>query len=197
MSRGRGDSRGLKNHARIDPLGHRARVYRRNIVSLVSDLPVPIDRRRFYQVLAILGAVSAYATIVLGGTVRGMGAGLACPDWPLCKGSIVPDVGDPLVAVEYAHRIVAAMTSLCLLLTIVLALLWYRTELRLVTLTGLGFGILVVQVGFGALTITSSLNWIVVTIHLALGAATFGFALIVALLLIWSPSGRTTASPSG
>jgi heme A synthase len=78
----------------------------------------------------------------------------------------------------------------------VLALLWYRTEFRLVTLTGLGFGILVVQVGFGALTITSSLDWVVVTVHLALGAATFGFALIVALLLMWSPSSRPMASPS-
>jgi cytochrome c oxidase assembly protein subunit 15 len=157
---------------------------------------VPFDRRRFYQVVAILGAVFAYATIVLGGTVRGMGAGLACPDWPLCKGSIVPDLRDPLVAVEYAHRIVAALTSLCLLLTMVLALLWYRTELRLVTLSGLAFGILVAQVGFGALTITSSLDWVVVTIHLALGAATFGSALIVALLMAWSPSGRPMASPS-
>jgi cytochrome c oxidase assembly protein subunit 15 len=158
---------------------------------------VPIDRRRFYHIVAILGAVFAYATIVLGGTVRGMGAGLACPDWPLCKGSIVPDVGDPLVAVEYAHRMFAALTSLFFLLTTVLALLWYRSELRLITLTGLGFGILVAQVGFGALTITSSLDWVVVAIHLALGAATFGFALMVALWLLWSPSGRVMASPSG
>jgi heme A synthase len=60
----------------------------------------------------------------------------------------------------------------------------------------LGFGILVAQVGFGALTITSSLDWVVVTIHLALGAATFGFALMVALLLLWSPSGRLMASPT-
>jgi cytochrome c oxidase assembly protein subunit 15 len=169
----------------------------RSILSRGPDLPVPFDRRRFYQVVAILAAASAYATIILGGTVRGMGAGLACPDWPLCHGSVIPDVRDPLVAVEYAHRLAAALTSLCLLLTFVLALLWYRRELRLVTLTGLGLAILVAQVAFGALTITSSLDPVVVTIHLALGAATFGIAIMVALLRLWSPTAprMNAASP--
>src|SRR6266581_1690448 len=48
-----------------------------------SDHRVAFDRRRFYQAVAFLAAVCAYATIVLGGTVRGMDAGLACLDWPL------------------------------------------------------------------------------------------------------------------
>src|SRR3989442_12575469 len=110
---------------------------------------MPIDRRRLLQVVAILGALFAYATIVVGGTGRGMGAGLACPDWPLCNGSVVPDLGGPLVAVEYAHRIVAALTSLSILLTMVLAVLWYRTEPRLAALSSLTFGRLLAQVGFG------------------------------------------------
>ena len=146
------------------------------------------DRRRFYQVVAVLAAVSAYTTIVLGGTVRGMGAGLACPDWPLCNGHVVPDLGDPLVAVEYAHRLVAAVTSLSILLTMVMALLWYRGELRLVILSSFALGILVTQVGLGALTITTSLDWVVVTIHLALGTATFGFGLLVALFSLRLPA---------
>ncbi len=149
-----------------------------------------LERRRIFQLLAIAGAVSAYGTIVLGGTVRGMGAGLACPDWPLCNNSVVPNLGDPLVAVEYAHRLVAALTSLFLLLTTVLALLWFRQEMRLVTLTVMTFAILVTQVAFGALTITSSLNWVVVTAHLALGTATFAFALMVALVSLWPPGGE-------
>jgi len=155
---------------------------------------VAFDRRRFYQIVAILAAVCAYATIVLGGTVRGMDAGLACLDWPLCNGSIVPDLGNPQVAVEYAHRLVAAVTSLSILLTMVLALLWYRAELRLVLLSTVAFGILVAQVGLGALTITSALNWVIVTIHLALGTATFAFGLLVALFALRLPS-LGTATP--
>src|SRR5207302_377721 len=56
---------------------------------------MPIDRRRLLQAIAILGAICAYTTIVLGGTVRGMGAGLACPDWPLCYGPVVPGSAVP------------------------------------------------------------------------------------------------------
>jgi cytochrome c oxidase assembly protein subunit 15 len=159
---------------------------------------VAFDRRRFYQVVAFLAAVCAYATIVLGGTVRGMDAGLACPDWPLCNGSIVPTLGDPRVAVEYAHRLVAAVTSLSILLTAVLALLWYRTELRLVLLSLVAFGILVAQVWLGALTISSYLNWVIVTIHLALGTATFAFGLLVAFFALRLPSiGAASPGPIG
>ena len=149
---------------------------------------MPIDRRRFLQAVAILGAISAYATIVLGGTVRGLGAGLACPDWPLCHGSVVPNLADPIIAVEYAHRLVAALTSLFLLFTLVVVLLWFRSDLRLVTLSFMSFAILVAQVAFGALTITSLLDWVVVTIHLALGTATLASALIVALVSLWPPA---------
>jgi len=139
-------------------------------------------------VVTILGTLSAYATIVLGGTVRGMGAGLACPDWPLCNGHVVPDLVDPLVAVEYAHRLVAALTTLFLLLTLVVTLLWFRADPRLLTLSFASVALLVTQVGFGALTITSSLDWVIVTIHLALGTATFASALLVAFFALRLPS---------
>src|SRR5207249_7325815 len=114
------------------------------------------------------------------------------------NGSIVPNLGEPLVAVEYAHRLVAAVTSLSILLTMVLALLWYHAELRLVLLSMVAFGILVAQVGLGALTITSALNWVIVTIHLALGTATFAFGLLVARFALRLPSvGAASPRPIG
>ncbi len=156
-----------------------------------------IDRRRILQIVAVLAAITAYGTIVLGGTVRGMGAGLACPDWPLCNGSVIPDLADPTIAIEYAHRLVAALTSLFVLLTMIVALLWLRWEMRIVkALSAMTFYVLVAQVWFGALTITSSLDWVVVTVHLALGTATLALALMVALLALRLPSGITPSKPS-
>ena len=146
---------------------------------------MPIDRKRLLQIVAILGAACAYATIVVGGTVRGLGAGLACPDWPLCNGSVVPDLADSGILVEYVHRLVAALTGLFMLSTLLIALIWFRAEMRIVTLSVMSFAILVTQVIIGALTIASGNDWAVVTIHLALGTATLASALIVALVSLW------------
>lgn len=157
-----------------------------------------VDRRRFLQAIALLGAAGAYVTIVLGGTVRGMGAGLACPDWPLCHGSLVPDLSDARIAIEYAHRLAAAATSAFLLLTFALTVLWFRAATSLVVLSFTSLAILATQVGVGALAITSGLDWVVVTIHLALATATFASALVVAVLSWWSPADlAATPSPLG
>ena len=155
---------------------------------------MPIDHRRFLQTVAILGAVSAYATIIVGGTVRGIpGAGTSCPDWPLCNGSIVPNLADARILIEYVHRLIAALTGLFILSTLIAALLWFRSEMRIVRLSIMSFAILVTQVAVGALTITSENNWVVVTIHLALGTATLASALIVALVSLW-PSNALAGS---
>src|SRR5712691_2978867 len=165
-------------------------------VPMAGALGVTLNRRRFLQAFALLGAISAYATIVLGGTVRGMpGAGLSCPDWPLCNGAIIPNIRDPLVAVEYAHRLAAALTSLSVLLTMVIAILWFRPERRLVTLSFMSSALLATQVAVGALTITSENHPVVVTIHLALGTATFASALIVALVAIWRATPHVERMP--
>ena len=45
-------------------------------------------RRLAAGFLALLAMT--WALIVLGALVRAHGAGLACPDWPLCFGELVP-----------------------------------------------------------------------------------------------------------
>ncbi len=118
-----------------------------------------------------------------------MGAGLACPDWPLCNGSAVPNLADPLIAVEYAHRLVAVLTGLFILSTMVLVLLWFRSESNLLTLSVMSFALVIVQSAFGAFTITTELDPLVVTIHLALGTATLAFALMVSLAAVHTTAG--------
>src|SRR5213594_2983536 len=75
---------------------------RRTFSRVRTDL-MPINQRRLLQVVAILGALFAYATIVVGGTVRGLDAGLACNDWPLCNGSVVPNLANTKVLVDYVR----------------------------------------------------------------------------------------------
>src|SRR6266540_2910771 len=117
----------------------------------------------------------------------------------LSRKTISADRGLPcrsIVAVEYAHRLLAALTSLFILLTMAFAVLWHRTQTPIVTLSVMTFAVLVAQVWFGALTITSSLDWVVVTIHLALGTATLALALMVALMALRLQTGAAPPEPS-
>src|SRR5689334_16517053 len=75
---------------------------------------------------ACLGAVSL-VLVALGGYVRGTGAGLACPDWPLCYGRAVPAELKPGIAQEVGHRYLASIVFLGTLAFSVLAFINRRS----------------------------------------------------------------------
>ena len=52
-----------------------------------------------------------YGLIVLGALVRAHGAGLSCPDWPLCFGDLIPQL-DFKVAFEFGHRVLAGCIAI-------------------------------------------------------------------------------------
>src|SRR5262249_28545075 len=58
------------------------------------------------RLLAIATVIVAFCTIVLGSWTRINGAGLTCPDWPLCHGRLFPALGDGTLF-EWAHRLLA------------------------------------------------------------------------------------------
>ena len=53
--------------------------------------------------------VLIFVQCVLGGLVRHMDAGMACPDAPLCLGALVPPLDNALIAVHFAHRVVGVL----------------------------------------------------------------------------------------
>ena len=72
-------------------------------------MPSSSARRLAWGFLLLTGLT--YALIVLGALVRAHGAGLACPDWPLCFGELVPRF-DLRIAFEWSHRAIAGGISL-------------------------------------------------------------------------------------
>jgi cytochrome c oxidase assembly protein subunit 15 len=122
-------------------------------------------------------AAASFVLIVLGALVRAHGAGLACPDWPLCFGELVPAF-DLRVAFEWGHRVFAAGVTLGLAaLTI---LVWRRREWREATQRPLvlAWSLLVAQVLLGGLTVILRLVPWSVTAHLLVGTS-------FCLVLLW------------
>jgi len=119
-----------------------------------------------------------YVLIVLGALVRAHGAGLSCPDWPLCFGEVIPRF-DFKIAFEWSHRVLAGSVGLVYLalgaLTLRLPELGIRMRAGLLV-AGL---LLAAQVVLGGLTVLELLASWTVTSHLVTGNA---FALAVVLL---------------
>lgn len=63
--------------------------------------------------------VALVALVVIGGATRVMEAGLACPDWPLCYGSLLPGRQMNLqVFLEWFHRLDAFLVGIALLVVL-------------------------------------------------------------------------------
>lgn len=118
-----------------------------------------------------------YALIVLGALVRAHGAGLSCPDWPLCFGEVIPQL-DFKVAFEFGHRVVAGGVA------ILFAALSFATlrhpELGPALRRPLAIAavLLAVQIVLGGLTVLKLLAIWTVTSHLLTGNA-FALALVL------------------
>src|SRR5882672_11697599 len=123
-------------------------------------------------------ALAAWALIVVGALVRAHGAGLSCPDWPLCHGQLVPNF-DARIALEWGHRLLAGGLSLGVAALALSVLRRRALRARFGRSLALVFALLGLQVVLGGLTVLLGLAPWTVTAHLLTGTA---FALALAWL---------------
>ena len=140
--------------------------------------------RRGERLARGFGALVGLTTglIVLGALVRAHGAGLACPDWPLCFGELVPRL-DFHVAFEYAHRVVAGSVGLLFVGLAAAALRDEELRPRVARLVALAVALLALQVVLGGLTVLHLLAAWTVTSHLVVGNSFNACLLLIALRL--------------
>lgn len=126
--------------------------------------------------------IETFLLISLGGMVRNAGAGLSCPDWPLCFGKVVPPM-DYQVFLEWFHRLMAGSISVFLLG--LSSFVFIKAELR--KTLGWYFGsailLLAAQIILGGLTVLGLLDPMWVSSHLAVALAFFGVVLLATLKL--------------
>lgn len=153
-----------------------------------------------YKKLISITAMLAFVVIVLGAATRVFDAGMSCPDWPMCYGLYVPFpapeggyvVADQSyvwwqVALEWTHRLMAAITGLVLLAAAYIAFKCRKEKTTAAKFAFVPFILLMIQVKLGGITVwLSNINWSV-ALHLGCAMLFFGS------LLVWR---RLVARPS-
>ena len=85
----------------------------RVFIAARADRGAPADALPRQIVMATgVAALAALATMASGAMMAKSGASLACASWPLCNETLLPDLADPLVHANVAHRILALSTAL-------------------------------------------------------------------------------------
>ena len=126
-------------------------------------------------------AIATLLLMAVGSATRVMNAGLACPDWPLCYGQLVPTRQMNLqVFLEWFHRLDAALIGIS---AIVLSGLswWYRQQLPkwLPWAATFALFLIVFQGILGGLTVTQLLRFDIVTAHLGTALLFFSTLIII------------------
>jgi heme a synthase len=128
--------------------------------------------------LTWMTVAAVFLLMTLGNIVSATGSGLACPDWPLCHGSLIPPLR-PDVLVEYGHRLAALAASLLLLSTIIATL--RRSGPRGAGRVGIALlALLGIQIGLGGVTVLLKLPHLISTAHLVNALLIFGGLLLLA-----------------
>ncbi|MFN8661182.1 MAG: COX15/CtaA family protein [Thermomicrobiales bacterium] len=152
---------------------------------------VPPGYARLAWVTLLWTIVVAY----VGAYMRHSGAELACYTWPLCNGSLLPDLSSPGVGVAWSHRLVALIA-----IVLVFGMVWWVRSFRdqrpdLYRTAHWAAGLILAQALVGGLLIFSRLSL----------ASTLGHAALMALLFaaladtVWraTPRRRLAAEPDG
>lgn len=139
-----------------------------------------------FRALSFAAAFAAFLLAVLGSWVRINGAGMTCPDWPLCHHALVPALHGGVV-LEWSHRLVAFIDGF-----LVLGALWagWRERKRIAGVNRvLGFigAIFLLQVALGGLTVALSNSPWSVVVHWGTGMLFLAGLTALALLAIVAP----------
>jgi heme A synthase len=140
----------------------------------------------FFSRLALTTSLLTFGLIIFGAVVRVTDSGLGCGnEWPLCDGRVVPPLDNVTAWIEWSHRLFAVLIGLFGLGMLYVAVRAYRNRNRLVlTATGIGAGLFLVQSGLGAFVVVMDLPPTMVTLHLGTAMLLLG-ALLLAAIAAW------------
>lgn len=143
--------------------------------------------------LALATNAVALTTIVLGSWTRINGAGLTCPDWPLCQGRLLPSLSNGTLF-EWLHRMCAFAVAPLVVMLLVSA--WRKRDrspfvMPAITLIA---GLFAVQVVLGAATVRLANAPLSVVLHWGTAMAFIAAVSALAIFAAASDETQTTSS---
>ena len=121
----------------------------------------------------MLGRVTVgllFLLLVWGNLVAGLKAGLACPDWPLCHGKVLPPFRWDIY-MEFGHRVIAAFASIFLLALAARRYGKYEGAARAVPVAAIL--LLLTEIGMGGAVVLFETPVRLTTVHFMLGLLVF------------------------
>ena len=131
--------------------------------------------------LTLATVALVYAQILVGATMRHLGAGLAIPDFPLAFGRVLPPEWSVPIAVHFAHRVGAVIVTVAVAATAGHVLAHHRQRGELARPAWLLLALVTAQFTLGALTVLSARHVGINTAHVVTGAALLGTTVVLAL----------------
>ncbi len=132
-----------------------------------------------YHYLSTVTAITTLVLITLGGLVHNTGSSLACPDWPLCFGQIMPKM-EGGVAIEHSHRLLASFVGVLTILLVIIASKIRKQRPLLYKVSIIALLAVILQGILGGITVIYKLPPLVSTAHLGLSHLYFSLLIYLA-----------------
>jgi len=131
--------------------------------------------------LTYITTVLSLVIILTGALVRGSGATLACTDWPLCNGAVIPTGQGQAALIHMTHRFAVVALGISLLLLVWQALQAGRSgQIRRVAV--LALVVYLAQAAVGALFVLTQAGRVWGAAHVGLAAATWALLVMLSVM---------------
>jgi len=158
--------------------------------------PPEAPANRGFARLAVVTAAATFALLLVGAYVRGKGAGLAFPDWPLMNGRLVPQLGG-IASLMFVHRVLAAVVGLLVVYVGIRAWATQRGDRAIVVLSTVAVGLFLVQIVVGGILVRTKLAAAPRVAHVLLASLVWGALVALSTVAVWRQAGAADSVPEG
>ncbi|GED68836.1 heme A synthase [Brevibacillus reuszeri] len=158
-------------------------VLQRDKMELMVQGPVSSGFRKWVWGVTIY----AYGVVYLGAYVRHTGSSMACSDWPLCDGKLIPELSGH-VGIQVVHRLGALILAILLLGTMIYAIRHFKQTRRdLYGASIASFVLVMAQVFSGGFVVLFKLHLYATLLHSMIITILFGIMCYMCLQTLKKP----------